>query len=60
MIVKIYKKDNTVIQNNDVHDIEQLYDRIRHKDFLYIRYYDGGSPILIALEDIEEIKVRGD
>lgn len=55
-----YKKNNTAIKRNDVHEIEQLYDRIRGKDFLYIRYYDGASPILIALEDIEEIKVRGE
>lgn len=60
MRVIIYKKNNTVIKRNDVHDIEQLYDRIRRKDFLYIRYYDGVSPILIPLEDIQEIKVRGD
>lgn len=60
MRVIIYKKNNTVIKRNDVHDIEQLYDRIRRKDFLYIRYYDSVSPILIPLEDIQEIKVRGD
>ncbi len=60
MKVEIYKKNNIVIKRDDVHDIEQLYDRIRRKDFLYIRYYDGGSPILIALEDIEVIKVRGE
>lgn len=60
MRVKIYKKDNTVIQKNDVHDIEQLYDRIMRKDFLYFRFYDGARPILIALEDIEEIKIRSD
>ena len=60
MKITIYKKDNIILHKNDVHEIEQLYDRIRQKDFLYIRYYDYLSPTTIALEDIEEIKVRGD
>lgn len=59
MKIIIHKKNNILIKRDDVHEIEQLYDRIRQKDFLYIRYYDGVSPTTIALEDIEEIKVRG-
>lgn len=60
MKIRIYKKDNTVIEKNDVQDIEQLYDRIREKDFLYVRCSNGGNLTPIPLEDIEEIKIRGE
>lgn len=60
MKVRIYKKDNTVIERNDVQDIEQLFDRIRKKDFLHIRCFNAGNLTPIPLEDIEEIKVRGE
>lgn len=59
MKIKIYKKDNTVIERNDIQDIEQLFDRIRQKDFLHIRCFNAGNLTPIALEDIEEIKIRG-
>ena len=58
MRVKIYKKDNTVIERNDIQDIEQLYDRIRRKDFLFIRCFYAGNLTPIVIEDIEEIKIR--
>ena len=58
MIVKIYKKDNTIIERNDIQDIEQLFDRIRQKDFLHIRCFNAGNLTPIAIEDIEIIKIK--
>lgn len=58
MIVEIYKKNNTVIKRNDIQDIEQLHDRIHWKDFLFIRCFHAGNLTPIAIEDIEEIKIR--
>lgn len=58
MKIKIYKKDNTIIERNDIQDIEQLFDRIRKKDFLYIRCFSAGNLTPIAIEDIEKIEIR--